>query len=208
MTWDEIAAHLPDYSRNQLKSIYQFNKRNPLHSNHKSDRHELTEEQLQDLAAKVRKMRQVQHLTWQETKARFPQYSMNRLKTLYRDANAGGPPLTPSDEPRKTRASRGRSAKDIDMDKLIKYREEGLSWRDIQPLMSDWSLSTLQRAWTLHREESQIVPEAEISKAELRKIARLKNMGMRWLEIQAHMNTFSTSKLQRVYNKARMEGRV
>lgn len=166
----------------------------------------LPEDKLQRLANKIRSMR-LRGLDWKTVGLRFPQYSINRLRNLYVQANKA--PAKQARPNSKAPVTVSRPRDEVEIDRIRKYKSRGMQWDEIQAHMPGWSVKTLQRAWTDREPQSEPVPEEsgtvpkELSAKDIKQIAKLRDQGATWTEIQVLMQDWSEVQLRTAHRKAR-----
>lgn len=183
--------HIPEYTLSQLTEYYYDSQKKAMESNYPKDRKPLSESELQALGDRVRRYKQ-DGLSWTEIGPKFKKYSLNRLKALYIEANSGKDKKYILTRPPTAR----RSLKEINVEEIEEYRLQGMTWKEIQAHMPDWSESTLQKAFA---EGAGMRP---LTKTEVRTIDKYREMGMTWKEIQMRMPDFSESRLRSAYEDA------
>lgn len=198
MQWKEINLHLPDYTIAQLKEYHTDLLNGEMESNYPKDRTPLSPKDLQSLANTIRRLK-LRGLTWTEIGLRFRQYSLNRLRSLYIEANKSinkKQRLSLGRPPKK-----GRPRSEVDVEKVGEYRAKEMTWKEIQAHMPDWSESTLQRAYG--EKAPRLKP---LGRFEVKKIAKLRAQKLTWAEVQAYMPDFGESRIRRAFAQGKKEG--
>lgn len=187
---------MPKLTMWQLQTFWRNGKVRPMESMLEKDKLPVTAGELRTLGARIRKLR-LQGLKWRDIGLRIPHYSVNRLRSLYIQANREGDvQMKPGRAPRS-----GRPSSEIDIQKIIDYKARGFTWVTIQAHMAEWSAATLQRAWAARKAEAG-VEDHELTKDDVKQIDKYRKDGMMWKEIQGLMPTWSEIQLGKAYRRA------